>query len=222
VGDGADAPERLSELAHRAATIREIAEELLGLAEDVGQFTTAESRALKGWVEERGARAKDTPPEHFVGVSNAGGLGAFKGKPAEDTSRYRRLEVGDFVYNPMRVNVGSIALCRRADEEGWVSPDYVVFRLTDEAPFSDQFLLTFLKSEIGKAEITRRSRGAVRRRLYYENLEAVEVPVPADANAWESVLQGLAGMRRHLRELPGIGDQGTVSARASTIHESQR
>jgi type I restriction enzyme M protein len=40
-----------------------------------------------------------------------------RGKPGKDTSRYKRLEVGDFVYNPMRVNVGSIALCRRADEE---------------------------------------------------------------------------------------------------------
>ena len=52
--------------------------------------------------------------------------------------------------------------------------------------------------------------------LYYENLEAVEVPVPADSNAWESVLQGLAGMRRHLRELPGIGDQG-LSALEQTL-----
>lgn len=83
-----------------------------------------------------------------------------------------------------------------------------MFRLTEDAPFSEQFLLTFLKSEIGKAEITRRSRGAVRRRLYYENLEEVEVPVPADPDAWEAVLQGLAGMRRHLRELPDLGAQG--------------
>jgi type I restriction enzyme M protein len=84
----------------------------------------------------------------------------------------------------------------------------VVFRLTEAAPFSDEFLLTFLKSEIGKAEITRRSRGAVRRRLYYENLEEVEVPVPTDPEAWEAVLQGLAGARRHLRELPDLGAQG--------------
>lgn len=222
VGDGADAPERLSELEHRAATVREIAEALLGIAENVEQFATAESRALKGWVEKRGAFAKDTTPEHFVGVSNAGGLGVFKGKPAADTSRYRRLEVGDLVYNPMRVNVGSIALCRRAEEEGWVSPDYVVFRLTADAPFSEQFLLTFLKSEIGKAEITRRSRGAVRRRLYYENLEEVEVPVPADPDAWDAVLQGLAGMRRHLRELPDIGAQGLSALEQALFIERKR
>ncbi|MEJ7775074.1 MAG: hypothetical protein WKF72_09725, partial [Nocardioidaceae bacterium] len=98
VGDGADAPERLSELEHRAETLRELAVELLGLAEAVDEFTTDDPHTLKGWVEERGARAKDATPDHFVGVSNEGGLGAFKGKPAADTSRYRRLEVGDFVY----------------------------------------------------------------------------------------------------------------------------
>ena len=222
VGDGADAPERLSELEHRAETLRELAAELLGLAEAVDQFTTEESHTLKGWVEERGARAKDTKPDHFIGVSNEGGLGPFKGKPAADTSRYRRLEVGDFVYNPMRVNVGSIALCRRAEEEGWVSPDYVVFRLTDDAPFSDEFLLTFLKSEIGKAEITRRSRGAVRRRLYYDNLEEVEVPVPSDPDAWEAVLQGLAGARRHLRELPELGVQGLSALERALFSDRPR
>ena len=211
VDDGSDAPERLGELEHRAETIHEIAMELLGTAEAVNELRTAEPKALKGWVEERGARANTTIPEHFVGVSNNGGLGAFKGRPSADTSRYKRLVAGDIVYNPMRVNVGSIALCRRAEEEGWVSPDYVVFRLTGDAPFSNDFLLTFLKSESGKAEIARRSRGAVRRRLYYDNLEEVKVPVPTEPEAWEAVLLGLAAARRHLRELPAIGAQGLSS-----------
>jgi type I restriction enzyme M protein len=207
-GDGSDAPERLGELSDRAKTIREIADELLGIAENVKQFDMAEKQTLEGWIVEQGQRAGTTAPDQFVGVSNSGGLGPFKGKPADDTSRYRRLNVGDFVYNPMRVNVGSIALCRRAEEEGWVSPEYVVFRLADDAPFSEEYVLTFLKSELGKAEITLRSRGAVRRRLYYDNLEQVEIPVPADPDAWEAVLQGMASARRHLRELPALGVQG--------------
>ncbi len=107
----------------------------------------------------------------------------------------------------MRVNVGSIALCRRQDEEGWVSPDYVVFSLADGAPLSADYLLTFLKSELGKLEIARRSRGAVRRRLYFENLREVEVPLPGDAQAWEAVLLAMASARRHLRELPVAGAQ---------------
>ncbi|NHA01937.1 hypothetical protein G5V59_26150 [Nocardioides sp. W3-2-3] len=74
----------------------------------------------------------------------------------------------------MRVNVGSIALCRREDEAGWVSPDYVVFRLTEDAPFDEEYLLMFLKSEQGRAEIERESRGAVRRRLYFDGVKKAQ------------------------------------------------
>jgi type I restriction enzyme M protein len=42
----------------------------------------------------------------------------------------------------MRVNVGSIAPCRRAEEEGWASPDYVVCRLKDDAPVGGEYLFT--------------------------------------------------------------------------------
>jgi type I restriction enzyme M protein len=42
----------------------------------------------------------------------------------------------------MRVDVGSIAPCRRAEEEGWVSPDYVVCRLKDDAPVGREYLFT--------------------------------------------------------------------------------
>jgi type I restriction enzyme M protein len=127
-------------------------------------------------VVEAGARAGGRTPDRFVGVSNAGGLAPFKGKPASDTSRYRELRPGDFAYNPMRVNVGSIALCRTEEEAGWVSPDYAVFRLTEDAPFDAEYLLMFLKSEQGRAEIERESRGAVRRRLYIDGLQRGSSP----------------------------------------------
>lgn len=218
VSDGSDAPERLSQLEHSANTIREIAKQLLDLAESVPDFKTTAPSPLKGYLEERGQRAGESVPDAFIGVSNQGGLGPFKGKPASDTSRYRRVEVGDFVYNPMRVNVGSIALCRRKGEEGWVSPDYVVFRLKDDAPLSDEYLLTFLQSASGKAEISRRSRGAVRRRLYYQDLEHVEVPFPVDPDEWDAVLQALASARRHLGELPGLGVQALSALEQALFH----
>jgi hypothetical protein len=45
---------------------------------------------------------------------------------ADDISRYKRLPPRAFAYNPMRINVGSIAMNDGA-EEVLVSPDYVVF-----------------------------------------------------------------------------------------------
>jgi type I restriction enzyme M protein len=204
-GDGSDAPERIGELGERARTIQEIADELLLLGEAVQRFQMRAKTPLQEFLQERGERAGARKPASFVGVSNEGGLGPFKGRPAQDTSRYRRVEIGDFVYNPMRIDVGSIALCMRAEERGWASPDYVVFCLADEAPFSAEYLLTFLKSELGKDQIRLRSRGAVRRRLYYEDLLLVEVPVPESPEAWEAVLEAMASTRHHLRELPSLG-----------------
>lgn len=57
------------------------------------------------------------------------------------TLAYRELRPGDFAYNPMLVNVGSIALCPTEEEAGWGSPDYAVFRLAKDAPFDAEYLL---------------------------------------------------------------------------------
>jgi type I restriction enzyme M protein len=132
--------------------------------------------ALLGpWIEERGARAKHAVSDSLLGVSKHG-ITAFKGKPSAGTHRYRRVEVGDFVYNPMRAELGSMTLCRDAREEGWVSPEYVVFRLTADAPFDACHLLRFLKSNAGRLEVSRLGRGSVRRRLRYEDLCQIAVP----------------------------------------------
>ncbi len=117
-------------------------------------------------------------------------------------SRYRELRPGDFVYNPMRVNVGSIALCRREEEAGWVSPDYAVFRLTEDAPFDAEYLLMFLKSEQGPGGNRASEPGAVRRRLYIDGLQRISVPLPGDPETWSALIASVAAMRRHLRELP--------------------
>jgi type I restriction enzyme M protein len=130
---------------------------------------------LAPWIEERGERARHAVFDGLLGVSKHG-ITSLRGKPSVITHRYRRVEVGDLVYNPTRAELGSIALCRDAWEEGWVSPDYVVFRLTADAPFDPEHLLRFLKSKPGRLEVSRRSRGSVRRRLRYEDLRQIAVP----------------------------------------------
>ncbi len=130
---------------------------------------------LGHWIEERGARGKHAVAGPLLGVSKHG-ITTFKGKPSASAYRYRRVEVGDFVYNPMRAELGSIALCGDTREDGWVSPEYVVFRLTTDAPFDAPHLLHFLKSNAGRLEVSRLSHGSVRRRLRYEDLCQVAVP----------------------------------------------
>jgi type I restriction enzyme M protein len=217
---GGDAAERLGDLEQAAETLDQMVSDLVTVADGLDSLEVESWNELRGNVEETGARAGTSHPDKFVGVSNSGGLGPFKGTPGSDTSRYRRLNPGDFVYNPMRVNVGSIALCRTNDEAGWVSPDYIVFRLSDSAPFSADFLLSYLKSESGKEEISRQSRGAVRRRLYYENLESVRVPFPKNPDDWEAAISGMAALRAHARQLGSLSETAVLSLESALFTEA--
>lgn len=187
-GATVDPAEQVQFLLAQAATVAESAERLEQACASIGDFEIQEFRRLADWVHERGERAGEQAVVDAIGVSNAGGLVPFRGKIGADTRRYRRVEVGDFVYNPMRVNVGSLALCRHPSEEGWASPEYVVFRLDEDAPISSEYLLFFLKSGAGSAEINRHVQGSVRARLYFDNLRSVEVPVPAEPTQWNELL----------------------------------
>jgi len=214
LSDAAAAGERIDELRSRLTTLGELTAALSDAHESLENYPLGDPTELGDWIVEAGERAGDSTPDKLVGVSNLGGLAAFKGAPAKDTSRYRKIEPGDFVFNPMRVNVGSIALCRNEDEAGWVSPDYTVFRLAPDAPIDPEFLLMFLKSEQGRAEIDRESRGAVRRRLYIEGVRKIKVPIPLEQEAWSALIGSFAAVRRHLRELPGtaMGALGSFEA----------
>lgn len=211
VSDADSAGDRIEGLRTRLGNLSELTATLADAHQSLDSYPLGDPQPIGEWAIEAGARAGSRTPDRFVGVSNEGGIAPFKGKPAKDTSRYRELRPGDFVYNPMRVNVGSIALCRHEEEAGWVSPDYVVFRLAQDAPFSAEYLLMFLKSEQGKAEIVRQSRGAVRRRLYFDGVRKLEVPVPSDLEAWSALIGSFAAVRRHLRELP-MTAFGTLAA----------
>ena len=204
-----DPAQQLELLISDADAVADSARAVEAAATEITSFETTGQLGLVEYVEERGERAGSTVPERFIGVSNEDGLVPFKGRPAKDTRKYRRVEVGDFVYNPMRINVGSLALCREPDEEGWASPDYVVFSLLDNAPFGREYLLRFLKGPAGRAEIDRHTEGSVRARLYYENLCDVEVPVPADPEHWEALLRSIESLRRHLRD--GVGGRALTA-----------
>ena len=61
--------------------------------------------------------------------------------------KYTRVSAGDLVYNPHRVNVGSIGLVPQELEGGIVSGIYVVFRPKNPAQLPPDYLLRVLKSK---------------------------------------------------------------------------
>lgn len=94
---------------------------------------------------------------------------------SKDVSNYKVVCRGQFAYNPSRVNVGSIDYLKTVDQ-ALVSPLYIVFE-TDSGLYSD-YLLRYLKSTWGNAQIRSNTEGAVRDSLKYKGLENIKIPLP--------------------------------------------
>ncbi len=112
--------------------------------------------------------------KRLIGVSVKEGIIDLKIGQKKTFEKYKIVQPGDFIYNTMRVNIGSIAIYK-GDEIALTSPDYVVFRVKEH--LSPQLLLRFLKSEQGILEIGANTKGSVRARLYFKSLSEVRMPV---------------------------------------------
>ena len=84
--------------------------------------------------------------------------------------KYKKIKKDYFVYNPSRINIGSIGVME--DEIGCVSPIYVVFKCIEEYKIYLQQLLTF-DSMI--KEINKRCSGSVREALSFNDLCSIEI-----------------------------------------------
>ena len=84
--------------------------------------------------------------------------------------KYKKIKKDYFVYNPSRINIGSIGVME--DEIGCVSPIYVVFKCIEEYKIYLQQLLTF-DSMI--KDINKRCSGSVRQALSFNDLCSIEI-----------------------------------------------
>lgn len=110
------------------------------------------------------------------GVTNIEGVTQTGVKASEDRSKYLRLRPGRLVYNPYRVNVGSLGLSSQT-QDGIVSPAYVVFAPSEK--IDSRFLYYFLKSARGNQLINfYGNRGSVRSALRFADLCKIEVNLP--------------------------------------------
>lgn len=115
--------------------------------------------------------------DFVMGVTKAQGVVPMREQTiASDISRYKRLPPRAFAYNPMRINVGSIAMNER-DEEVLVSPDYVVFACNADGLDPD-YLDHLRKTSWWAHYINSGGSGSVRQRTYYDDLAALKLPLP--------------------------------------------
>lgn len=95
---------------------------------------------------------------------------------SKDVSNYKVVNPGQFSYNPSRINVGSIDYLRH-DRSVLVSPLYIVFEVQKDI-YAD-YLLRYLKSDFGNAQIRANTEGAVRDSLKFKGLEKIKLPLPS-------------------------------------------
>jgi len=112
-----------------------------------------------------------------MGVTNKRGIVPMREQTvAGDIARYKHLPPQAFAYNPMRINVGSIAK-NEAAETVLVSPDYVVFGCNPDGIEPD-YLDHLRKTAWWAHYINSGGSGSVRQRTYYADLAALRLPLP--------------------------------------------
>ena len=119
---------------------------------------------------------KDWP---IYGVNNTEGVffSQFQ-KGAEFNTGYKRIKKDWFFHNPTRSAVGSLGIVPEVPDDAITSPEYQVWRLRDlgEESLLPQFVATLIRTSWFIKLIQFHRVGAVKQRLYVENL--LEIPVP--------------------------------------------
>jgi len=98
-------------------------------------------------------------------------------RTSQDTRDYKVVQPGMYVYNPSRINVGSVAWLNEPSPV-IVSPMYVVFGL-NASRVIPEYLQLFFDSRVGKRQIESKTEVGARFRLTYKALARIELPLPS-------------------------------------------
>lgn len=150
---------------------------------------------LKGGVQESGTSfhpSTDEERDREYRVLSVGKDGVTDGDMRsgwefQEKYRYQRVEEGDVVYNPSRVNIGSIGVVPARFAGDLVSPEYIVFRSSRLDPV---FLVDLLSCPFYRMYIDVITTGSIRNRLYFKDLEQVRVPQVSAADQRRVVERG--------------------------------
>lgn len=112
-----------------------------------------------------------------IGATRAG-LAPAKEKVGKNPGKYKLAMPGTVFYNPMRINIGSIAMLDEDDKPGITSPDYVVLNAKEKV-IHPRWFYYWLRSSFGEEFIKTLARGAVRERMLFNRLSSGSILVPS-------------------------------------------
>ena len=151
----------------------------LRFPEFLGQ-TVREVKLKAVTVESTTRNGETLPATAVMGVSKVDGIVPMEERIiSSNIARYKIVQKDWFAYNPMRLNIGSIA--RWQGESGiLVSPDYVVFKCMNEAGsgIDPAFLDHFRRSVAWEDFVTHGGDGSVRVRIYYRDIARLALILP--------------------------------------------
>lgn len=136
---------------------------------------------LKDVTSESGERIGDdlsTMP--VMGVSKVEGIVPMEERLiSSDIKRYKIVKNNWFAYNPMRLNIGSIARWE-GEQNILVSPDYVVFNCLNgpDLQIDPEYLDHFRQSGAWERFVSEGGDGSVRVRVYYRDLARLQLLLP--------------------------------------------
>ena len=151
----------------------------LSLRENLFNMFETEEKTLSKILVKWNKKNKDNEYSYVESVSNRFGFIAQNEQfddrniASSNTNNYYVVEKGVFVYNPSRLNVGSLAL-KKDDKISLVSPLYECFTTNQ----NKDFLLEWFQSKEFKKGTFSKFEGGVRNTLNFTNLSTIKISLP--------------------------------------------
>ena len=109
------------------------------------------------------------------GVDNTDGVFFNQHQKGSDfNAPYKRIKRDWFFHNPTRANVGSLGIVPEVSEDAITSPEYQVWRIINDTPSG--YVATLINTSFFLRLVDIHRVGAVKQRLYVENLLRIVVP----------------------------------------------
>lgn len=146
-----------------------------GYIEDLRRRIPCEK--IKPYIAEQIDRNTGLIVKRIQGVNSSGEFGETRADTnGLDFSNYKIVKIGQFAYNPSRINLGSVSMLR--DDPCIVSPMYIVFEVSTPQKLLPEYLMLWL----GRTEFQRSTlfyaTGSVRDTFSFDLMQEVMIPIP--------------------------------------------
>jgi hypothetical protein len=117
-------------------------------------------------------------------------------KGADFNAPYKRIRKDWFFHNPTRSSVGSLGIVPEVPDDAITSPEYQIWRLRSGSEWTPEFVAALIRTTWFVRLIQVHRVGAVKQRLYVENLLSMPMPVVSSAIHDKAATQRQAALQK--------------------------